>query len=658
MRAVRHGAGLAFFFLSAAMAAAQDFDYGRYEALFGEPVTVSATGKPERVSDTQVLMDVITAEDIRRSGARDIPALVRRLAGVDSTHSSSGEVGIGLGGYNQPSSGRVLVLINGREVSLEGVGDVLWSTLPVELEEIRQIEVLHGPQSALYGFNAVDGVINIITFDPVDDAINTAKVRAGTQDRRGVSAITTLPLSDSAGVRLAAAGDHVEDGGRTPFTPGRTSVSKDPNRRAFSFDFGARIADVGRVSLEASHTDVSQRLFYTNRSYDTRVTTDSAKGGWSADTPVGLVTATMSYSDVTMPWVSNPRSGTFHVDERIAQVGLSDLFKLGADDSFRVGFDGRRDRLDAPGLISGVLTGDLLAGSAMWEHQFTNSLSAVNAVRYDYYKLDRQGGGDPMDIYRNADFDRSDQGVSVNSALVAKVTEDDKIRLSVSRGLKLPSLTDFAQVGRVRPLAMAAAPIYGNPMLRASGVYGYRAGWDHQFRDLGITSRVAFFHDMTLSHVDSFSRRSHGGVIDVTGMGAGSVSNGLEVGFDRKAKEGWVWGGNVTYQRLHEHRDWGLRNAAPISKANAHLGYSWGDWEADLYGAYTSRTKGIGVTGMRPYRRQIVPIKEYVTLSPRLAWHPGDMLTVELTADNLWPYQDSLYYRMETSYGLTLRLRY
>ena len=51
---------------------AQNLDYGRFEGLFDEPVTMSATGKPERLSETPVTMDVITQDDIKRSGARDI----------------------------------------------------------------------------------------------------------------------------------------------------------------------------------------------------------------------------------------------------------------------------------------------------------------------------------------------------------------------------------------------------------------------------------------------------------------------------------------------------------------------------------------------------------------------------------------------------------
>ena len=66
-------AGAAFFVAAAGSGVAQTVDYGATEAMFGEPVTTSATGKPQRASDAPVTMDIITAEDIRRSAAREPP---------------------------------------------------------------------------------------------------------------------------------------------------------------------------------------------------------------------------------------------------------------------------------------------------------------------------------------------------------------------------------------------------------------------------------------------------------------------------------------------------------------------------------------------------------------------------------------------------------
>src|ERR1700743_1992837 len=168
-------------------AAGQTLNYGQFEGLFDEPVTMSATGKPQRVSDAPVTMDVITQEDIQRSGARDIPTLLKRLPGIDVYPGQPGTSEVSMGGYIQVFGSRVMVLLNGRQIYLGSFGAVFWSSLPVELHEIRQIEVIRGPQSALYGFNAVDGVINIITFDPATDPVDQVVGRVGNDARRDLS---------------------------------------------------------------------------------------------------------------------------------------------------------------------------------------------------------------------------------------------------------------------------------------------------------------------------------------------------------------------------------------------------------------------------------------------------------------------------------------
>ena len=83
---------------------------------------------------------------------------------------------------------RLLVLINGRQVYLDDYGRTAWQTLPVQIDEIRQIEVVKGPNSALFGFNAMGGVINIITFDPLadfDQYGNSSGWHAGLYQRLG-----------------------------------------------------------------------------------------------------------------------------------------------------------------------------------------------------------------------------------------------------------------------------------------------------------------------------------------------------------------------------------------------------------------------------------------------------------------------------------------
>ena len=160
---------------------AQSIDYGSLEQLFKEPVTTSVDGSPQRASEVPATMEIITAEEIRRSGAKDIPSVLRHLGGIDTLEWGDDNIDVGIRGYDQAFSPRLLVLVDGRQVYADDYGYTPWSSVPVELGAIRQIEIVKGPNCALFGFNAVGGVINIVTYNPLYDKIDAAAATGGTQ---------------------------------------------------------------------------------------------------------------------------------------------------------------------------------------------------------------------------------------------------------------------------------------------------------------------------------------------------------------------------------------------------------------------------------------------------------------------------------------------
>ena len=108
---------------------AQSIDYGALESLFGEPVTTSVTGSPQRASEVPASMTIITADEIRRSGARDIPGILRHVAGVDVLQWTNDQADVAVRGYNQVFSPRLLVLLDGRQVYTDYYGYTPWSAI-------------------------------------------------------------------------------------------------------------------------------------------------------------------------------------------------------------------------------------------------------------------------------------------------------------------------------------------------------------------------------------------------------------------------------------------------------------------------------------------------------------------------------------------------
>ncbi|HEY1580985.1 MAG TPA: TonB-dependent receptor [Terracidiphilus sp.] len=126
-----------------------------------EVTTVSK--EPEQVWQTPAAIYVITQEDIRRSGATSIPELLRLAPGVEVARIDSDHWAIGVRGFGGEFSKSLLVLIDGRSVYSPLFAGVYWQVQDTLLEDVDRIEVIRGPGGTIWGANAVNGVINIIT---------------------------------------------------------------------------------------------------------------------------------------------------------------------------------------------------------------------------------------------------------------------------------------------------------------------------------------------------------------------------------------------------------------------------------------------------------------------------------------------------------------
>lgn len=124
---------------------------------------VSVSKRAERLSDAPASVFVITADDIRRSGATTLPEALRLAPNLQVAQASASGYAITSRGFNSSSANKLLVLIDGRSVYTPLFSGVFWDAQGVMLEDIDRIEVISGPAGTLWGTNAVNGVINIIT---------------------------------------------------------------------------------------------------------------------------------------------------------------------------------------------------------------------------------------------------------------------------------------------------------------------------------------------------------------------------------------------------------------------------------------------------------------------------------------------------------------
>lgn len=167
------GLGMALWFSSVVQAAGPPDDSAlknQIDALKGVPVeellnieVSSVSKRSERLVDVPSAIQVITAEDIRRSGATSLPEALRLASNLQVAQVDSRQWAISARGFNAPLSNKLLVLIDGRVVYTPLFAGVFWDVQNVMLEDIDRIEVISGPGATLWGANAVNGVISVIS---------------------------------------------------------------------------------------------------------------------------------------------------------------------------------------------------------------------------------------------------------------------------------------------------------------------------------------------------------------------------------------------------------------------------------------------------------------------------------------------------------------
>lgn len=173
------------------------------EDLMNMQVT-SVSKRSEKVADAPAAVFVITQEDIQNSGARSIPELLRMVPGLEVARIDENKWAIGSRGFNGRFDDKLLVLIDGRSVYTPLFSGVYWDVEDVMLEDVDRIEVIRGPGATLWGANAVDGVINIITKSAKDTQSALVKSEGGDEQLNADSARYGGKVADKGYYRIYA----------------------------------------------------------------------------------------------------------------------------------------------------------------------------------------------------------------------------------------------------------------------------------------------------------------------------------------------------------------------------------------------------------------------------------------------------------------------
>ncbi|MCG9914761.1 MAG: TonB-dependent receptor [Phenylobacterium sp.] len=632
-------AGLA---LTALPASAQSIDYGSLELLFNEPVTTSATGSPQRSSQAPVDMDIISADEIRRSGATDLPTILSRVAGVDVQAWSAGHTDVGVRGYNQARSARLLVLVNGRQAYLDHYGYTAWTTLPVRLEEIRQIEVVKGPNSALFGFNAVAGVVNIITYNPKFDDESFATVRAGTGDYQELALGQTLKLGERLSARLTAGSSKEDEWDNNTGSLDRLFL--DPERLTANVDAVAQLSDKVELRVEGGYASTIQTDIISTYAYaPAKYLNHSVKGTLSWDSQFGLIQASAYQNDLTVK--TEIAAVPTRYENTIQVFSLQNLFKVGAQHTFRVGVEQRNNEMPTAPMPGGIISYDVMSVSGMWNWQVSDTLSLTAAARHDALDLQRQGrfpvGLPPV---TNALWDRSLKETTYNLGAVWSATPSDTFRATYARGVQLPTLVDLGGLQLVAVTPTFRGAFTGNPTLDPTVVTNFGLGYSRDMPQIGGKVGIKLFAQKSEDvkgqpngvQADSPATPISLPVYSFVNIGE-SEMRGFELTAEGQVADGFHWSANYVFTDIEDSADRGYNTAiryaafsetTPEHRANVNIGWANELWSVDTFARFEG-DKSLY------YNAALQPVEGHMTFAGRIARELPNGMTLAVSGQNL-----------------------
>jgi iron complex outermembrane receptor protein len=521
----RRGLATGFIALSLAAGALQaqesrDLSSLSVDDLMNVEVT-SVSRKGQKLSDTAAAVFVITQDDIRRSGATSIPEVLRIVPGLDVARISGNTWAISARGSNGQYANKLLVMIDGRTVYTPLFAGVFWDVQDTLLDDVDRIEVIRGPGGTLWGANAVNGIINIIT--------KTAVETQGTLVAAGGGAVDGSSAAIRYGGSLGKNGNYRVYGktfDRPDSTGGATPIHDawKLGHGGFRADWASRGGDNFTIQGDAyrgtSAVDSGGFVDPANpfdiQPQSTRVSGDDLLFRWTAIQSSRSDTTLQAFVDDT-----GRTRPTLDIRRRTVDIDFSHRLKLGRNDTvWGAEFRNSNDRATGPGLQLVRDSNNAAAVSAFVQDEIAvaRSLHVIIGTKVQY------------DSVSHVQFQPT-------LRILYKMNERQTIWAAVTSALRTPAETEL--YGKIDVGAFpdgrgntGLIVVYGNRALEPERVESYEVGYRWQIspntdfdatafhnrmRDLLATATPVPFVDSTgrlivpLNIVNAMGGRSYGG---------------------------------------------------------------------------------------------------------------------------------------------------
>ncbi|MBT4098208.1 MAG: TonB-dependent receptor [Gemmatimonadetes bacterium] len=609
------------------------------EELMDIPVNL-VSRKQERLGQAPAAVAVITGEELRRSGAQTITEALRLVPGMQVARIDANKWAVGSRGFNSRFANKLLVLVDGRNVYSPFFSGVFWEDHDLVLEDIERIEVTRGPGATLWGANAVDGVINVVTRSAVDTQGLLAQVGGGKEERATASVRYGARAADRLYYRVFA---------------------KLADRDEFRTQTGRSSNDAWRQGLGGFRADwdhdrdrvMVQGAFYTGSK-------DYRGESVARNPPYSLVTLSeieTSGGHVLAHWVRQQLDGS----ELALQTYIDWTRRLESLEERRLTFDIDLQHRLQIGSIYELAWGGAFrtTGDRITKESFAFRL-APSRRRLNLYSAFVQGEVDlvpgQLSLTTGTKFEHNGfTGLEIQPSARVRWTPGVRQTLwaSVSRAVRTPSRTDADAhfvVGVVAPTmeflglpapAEGTPPTFlelsGSPDFEAETVRaleaGYRGGLsDRWLIDVSLfRNQYARLADATIGGVTVAAGSDPYAVLPLqTVNGISGTTWGVEAAVDGNLTSWWRIRAGYTRLELDFSSDSGafldqlrLDATTPTHQLTLHSSMDWRSvWELDGGLRYVDELSGLGVG-------------EYVELDARIGRSLGSHYDVALIGRNL-----------------------
>ncbi len=619
-----------------AAAAAQNLTELSLEQL-GQAQVTSVAKKPQRLEDAAAAITVISQEDIRRSGLTSLAELLRLAPGVQVGQIDASTSAVGIRGFGGRYSNKLLVLLDGRAAYTPAFGGVLWDTLDTPLEDIERIEVIRGSGGTLWGANATNGVVNIITRNAAATHGVLLSGGIGGQERRA-TARYGAPLGEYGDFRVY--GKHTE---LLPYQRASGAAAHDGmdiRQAGFRADWRIPGGDTLTAQGDAydGNADHSNSLvtlappYVAPLDFNTGVSGQNLLLRWNR--------ALSANEDWTLQFYwDHYRRGDVQSRERRS------TYDLDFQHRFRLG-----ERHDI------VWGGGYRRSEGEFDNTFMFSLtparsadSLANLFVQDEIALARD-----LRLTLGSKFEHNDHSgleIQPNARLLWRIDPRQTAWAAVSRAVRTPSSAE-----RHARINIAAAPgtlvsIFGNDRLDAEKALSYEAGYRTHFSD-GLTLDATVFHneyrDLGTSvamapYFENTPLPPHLVIGSLYGNDAEARSRGIELGGGWRIDERWTLKGSYTHLSLSTRLKSGGSPTAPPRDGDTPMN-QWqahGQFQAsrDLYFGASLHYRGALTAQSLP---------AYTRADLQMRWRASRELEFALTARNLLDSRHLEYLPLET----------